>query len=542
MKRILQLSVVGVLTLALAATAVAQQVPTPVTRIGDWVEISNDVFLNIIASTDWRYQFNENTDFEKDIRDRVASRQSLSTTTHNGTGDLLFQESRVGVDFRYRKHLTMQVLFEMESTIDGNRIDNGVDLNGDPPATQTFDDGRNLSCSFEGGGGCDQRNTVNLERAWIRYNFPDTPLTFEVGASLWTTDPAGVLGDDDPRFAVFLDLGPLQLSAAAVVQTESLRVGLTNDNDDIYYTFGVAYDLKPFTFGLDVAYFRSRFSGADGGGNDGQEHDTVLIQPSVTGSVGPVSFIAQPMLVWGEAEGTTAGGGRNFDVFGYGFIGQVELNLGVVRPFIAVVFGSGDDDPDDRDLDAFSPKPEGEITLTTGSRYFGVFDIAPSWGGRDVFPPAVVNLGTGFEFMHTVGNPWSDRVSPVADLDTTYANPGILLFAPGVQIFPFKGHEVDVYYIYRRVIETASLEALLLANEGVDVNVDESMSHEIGFLYEWAPNPHFDFRVMGAMVIPTDGIEDIASAQDCDADTAGLQACDGDTIALYGQLRFRARF
>jgi hypothetical protein len=446
----------------------------------------------------------------------------------------LFQESRIGVDFRYRKNLTMQVLFENQTTIDGNRIDNGVAVFGDPSDPQNFDDGRNLVCDT---GGCDQRNSVNLERAWLRYTLPNTPLTIEVGASLWTTDPAGVLGDDDPRFAAFLDLGKLQLSVAAVIQTESLRIGLTNDNDDVYYTAGAIVDLTPITVGLDVAYFRFRFAGATGLPFEGQENDTVLIMPSVTGEFGIVSFLVQPMLVWGEAEGGAVGGGRDFDVFGYGGIAQVELNLGVVRPLLAVVFGSGDDDVGDRDLNAFSPLPSGEITLTTGSKYFGVFDISPSWGGRDVFPPAVVNLGSGFEFMHSVGNPWGDRINPEDDIATTYANAGVLLLAPAVQIFPFQGHELDLYYIYRQVIESEPLEVL----SGVD-NVDEVMSHEFGLLYTWAPNPHFDFRVFGALVLPSDGIEDIASAQDCDFDTAGVQSCDGEDIALYGQVRFRARF
>jgi hypothetical protein len=534
MKRLVQFGLASALALALVSTAVAQQVPSQVARLGDWVEIANDVFMNIIATTDWRWQFNENTDFEKNIRDRVPSRQTVSTVPHNGTGDLLFEESRIGVDMRYRKNLTMRVLFESELTIDGNRIDNGVATFGDPPANQTFDDGRNLGCAT---GGCDQRNSVNLERAWMNYRFPDSPLSIEMGARLWTTDPAGVLGDDDPRFAAFLDFGKVKLQGAIVLQTTGQRLGLTNDNDDMYYTFGAEFDAKPFKVAIDAAYFRFRFSGARGTGNDGQKHDTALIMPSITGNLGIVSFLAQPMIVWGKADGTNAGGNRDFDVFGYGFIGQVEANLGVIRPFVAVVFGSGDDNPQNDKLKAFSPLPQGEITLTTGSRYFDAFDNAPSWGGRDVFPPAAVNLGSGFEFMHSVGNPWGDRINPVADIDTTYANAGVLLLAPGVKVFPLKGHELDVYYIYRRVMETEPLEEIT----GV-ASISKSMTHEIGMLYEWAPNPHFDIRLMGAVVIPSDGVKDIASAQDCDFDTPGVQSCDGNDVALYGQVRFRARF
>jgi hypothetical protein len=123
------------------------------------------------------------------------------------------------------KNLRAQILFEHQQTMDGNTIDNGWsdanDVNGQ------------------------QRNTINLERAWIQYDIPNTGLTMEVGARLWTTDAAGVLGDDDPRFALFYKTGNLEFQAAAVIQTESLRFGFENDNDDVYYTFGVDYDMKP---------------------------------------------------------------------------------------------------------------------------------------------------------------------------------------------------------------------------------------------------------------------------------------------------------
>ena len=58
-------------------------------------------------------------------------------------------------------------------------------------------------------------------------------------------------------------LGNFDVTAAAVYQFESQRLGLTNDNDFIYYTFSAGYNLKPHRFQLDVTYFRDRFLGAD---------------------------------------------------------------------------------------------------------------------------------------------------------------------------------------------------------------------------------------------------------------------------------------
>jgi hypothetical protein len=518
------------LALSIAAVAGAQQVPQPVVRMGNAIELADDVWIDFIGQGDIRFQFTENTDFEGDIRDRVPVRSNTETVPHIGTGDIWWMEARIGFNMQYRKHLSMQLLLENQMTWDGNRIDNGFDLGGEDT---NFADGRNVNCG-EDGVGCLQRNTWSLERLWIDYTLENTPLRFRIGADLWTTDPAGVLGDDDPRAAVFAEFGGLELSAAVVKQTTSLRAGLTNDNDDIYYTFGAAYEMKPWRFGVDGAYFRFRF-------NQEQALDTVLIMPSAVGSMGMFSFLVQPMFIFGSVDSNVLGG-ADYDVAAFGFIGQVQLDLGKFRPLLAVVYGSGDDDPSDGDLDAFSPFPQREITLSAGQPQFSMFDIAASWGGRDTFPPAVVNLGSGFEFMHTVGNPWNDRIgnglSP--GVSSTYSNPGVLLIAPGVNIALVKGHELDVFYIYRRVMETVSIEQELLAREGVAVSVDEAMTHELGVVYSWTPSPWFDLRVFGTAVIPSNGVEDIASAQICDNATGAR--CEGEDVALHGEIRLRARF
>jgi hypothetical protein len=235
MKRYVTLVLACTLVLAVGSTAVAQEVPAPVVRMGDWIEISDEVWMNLIFSTEWIYQTSHNNDFESDIQDQPTSSDSDSTTVHYGDCDCLWEETRFGADLRYQKNLRVRILFEHQSTMDGNRIDNafleqeGSDIEGR------------------------QRNTVNLERAWIQYDIPTTGLTLEVGARLWTLDQAAVIGDDDPRIALLYKAGNLELQAAAVIQEESLRFGLENDNDDVYYTFGVDYNLKPWQFGLHGA-------------------------------------------------------------------------------------------------------------------------------------------------------------------------------------------------------------------------------------------------------------------------------------------------
>ena len=518
------------LALSIAAVARAQQVPQPVVRMGNAIELADDLWVDFIGTADIRFQFNDNTDFEGDIRDRPPTRDNTATIAHGGTSDVWWMEARFGANMQYRKHLKMQILMENQMVWDGNRIDNGFALGG---ADTDFDDGRNINCGATGTG-CLQRNTWNLERLWIDYTLENTPLRFRVGADLWTTDPAGVLGDDDPRAAVFAKFGDLELSAAIVMQTSSQRIGLTNDNDNIYYTFGAQYDMKPWRFALDGAYFRFRF-------DQDQDVDTVMIMPSAVGNLGMISFLVQPMFIFGSADSNVPGG-EDYDVMAYGFIGQVELNLGRFRPLLAVVYGSGDDDPDDGDLNAFAPLPQTEITLTAGQPQFSVFTNTSTWGARDQFPPAAINMGSGFEFLHSVGNPWSDRPGTgLGGVSTTYSNPGVLTIAPAVKIALLKGHNLNLFYLYRRVMDTEPIEAeIARLNDGIVVSVDESMTHEIGGQYTWTPNPWFDLRLFGSAVVPSKGVEDIASAQICDSTTG--RRCEGEDVALYGEVRVRARF
>ena len=529
LKRHVCIGLICALALSIAAVAGAQDVPQPVLRMGNSIELADDVWVNFIGQADIRFKTTHNYDFEDDISDRPNSKSNTATTPHGAAGDIWWIEARFGADMQYKKHLRLRVLMENQMTWDGNRIDNSFEL-GD--SSTDFFDGRNLTCG-DNGAGCVQRNTWNLERLWIDYKFEGTPLRFRVGADLWATDPARVVADDDPRFALFAKFGDVEVMGAVMMQTTSLRAGLANDDSEMYYNFGVKYDKKPWRFSVDATYFRWRF-------DQTQEIDTVLIRPAVVGKLGIISFIAQPMFVFGSVD---VDGGSDYDVMALGFIGGLELNLGKIRPFLNVVYGSGDDDPDDGDMEGFAPLPQREITLTTGSPFFSVMTNSHSWGTRDMHPPALANVGSGFEFLHSVGNPWSDRPGNAlhAGANTTYSNPGVLTIAPGVKFALAKGHKIDAFYVYRRVMDTELIEQELLNREGVAVNVDETMTHELVAMYSWTPSPWFDFRLTGTANIPGEGVKDIASAQDCDPG-AGFEPCDGEDIALTGEIRFRARF
>ena len=87
MKWLIQVALVGIVVLAMASVAAAQGTsivpsgtPQPAVRLGNFIEVGNDVFMHIIATGDFRYNSTRNFDFEEKVRDRTGSRACDFTT------------------------------------------------------------------------------------------------------------------------------------------------------------------------------------------------------------------------------------------------------------------------------------------------------------------------------------------------------------------------------------------------------------------------------------------------------------------------------
>src|SRR5262249_43149243 len=281
-------------------------------------------------------------------------------------------------------------------TLDGNTTDDRFN-SSNPGGTDIF--GRAASTENKG---------YSCRYCWLDYKFEGTPLRLRVGFDLWQVDQAGLIGDNDPRIALFGDFGVFDVMGAAVYQYESQRIGLTNDNDLIYYTFSAGYNLRPHRFQLDVIYTRDRFAGADLGqprttgngiGTLGQKSDSVLVAGSWSGRAGPVRAMVQGMVVLGHAKGANADGiaqagltgvrgpDRDYDIFAGGVVAYGEADLGIVRPFLGLIWGSADGDPTDHKLHGFTPQSFGTTTQLTGTTWFAHLDTSNALSSRDYACP-----------------------------------------------------------------------------------------------------------------------------------------------------------
>ena len=81
----------------------------------------------------------------------------------------------------------------------------------------------------------------------------------------------------------------------------------------------------------------------------------------------------------------------------------------------------------------------------------------------------------------------------------------------------------------------------ILEAAGGIADVSKTLMHELGLQYIWHLNKHFNFKLLGNMVIPDSGAKDIAeSVFACGA--GGNEQCQGEDIALRAGIRFQARF
>jgi hypothetical protein len=315
---------------------------------------------------------------------------------------------------------------------------------------------------------------------------------------------------------------------------------LSNDNDDIYYTFGAHYNMKPHQFGLDMAYFRTRWART---ASNFLHTNNVIITPSYQGVIGPATLLLQPMFVIGSADGFN---GENYDIRSWGILARAEFDLGMIHPFIDFIYGTGDDDAGDSKLKGFANVPWADVTLNG----FPELNYSPL-SNLYVNTPANSLVGgngsssSGRAFLHSTGQPWNTRAANNvhSGANTAYSNPGTFKVPVGVFIFPAKGHRITLRYTYVAITNDATLvaQSAQVIGQGANVNaiskVSKTLYHDLTGWWDWTLNPHLDFRLGGWAMLPGSGVKDIAATVNCNG-----SPCKGDTVSLGAEMRIRGRF
>ena len=89
-----------------------------------------------------------------------------------------------------------------------------------------------------------------------------------------------------------------------------------------------------------------------------------------------------------------------------GGIAYLEVDLGVVRPFIGAVYGTADGDPTDRRLQGFQVQPVSDSTQITSTGFFDQLDTSSVFALRDYSCPAR-SQGLAARPQGVPGNPYA---------------------------------------------------------------------------------------------------------------------------------------
>jgi hypothetical protein len=264
----------------------------------------------------------------------------------------------------------------------------------------------------------------------------------------------------------------------------------------------------------------------------------------------------------GTGFGLPAGvrGSRDYDIFGFGVIAHAELDLGVVKPWVAFFYASGDGDPTDNKLTGFYHLARVSSGTSIASGVTGALDMSANMGayrgfscpgrmtGATARPGGNPNLAIGNAVFdsttgcdHSADNWDNNQVGNLMHpgIFTVYSNPGTLAIPAGVRIYPIKGHLIDLWYVYKSYASTRLLEVAYNLRSG---SIDKGQVHELGAGWRWTLNPHFYIRLNGLIGIAANGYEDLARLADCNSSLPGVQSCDAGDIALRGVARFVASF
>jgi hypothetical protein len=264
-------------------------------------------------------------------------------------------------------------------------------------------------------------------------------------------------------------------------------------------------------------------------------------------------------------------------------VAYAEADLGIVRPFVAFIYGTADGDPTDHKLHGFSSYPYGTTTQLTGTPWFSHLDTSNAISARDYACPArfqglgVTNVNVpatasptnpgapgipgrsgptvptndprqvvagqqnpyatgigvsgstpaaGFvECAHGVSTPFNESFGNTSHLgiESSLSNPGTLIIPAGIRIFPVKGYEINAWYIYKAMLDTTVVEAAFapeIQARGLS-GIRKGMYQEIGGTILWTLNPNFDIRLAGNIAIPLGGYYDLAHLANCNSPGGG---------------------
>ena len=326
-------------------------------------------------------------------------------------------------------------------------------------------------------------NSFGLEKMEFGYDFGPFKLSTGINGRALDMKTGGILyGDDHPFFGLKGKAGAMNWEALYImVQDDIDDSSGVLDGDDLdwrVYSLRAAFDLGGFTLAPMYAF------------SDNNEHQaqTHYLGVEGYGKVGIVTPRFEVIYATGEMDEDT-GLTQDYDIDAWGAFASLEFDLGKkFNPYVGGYYLSGDDDPNDDDLEAFNG-------ITNISRYTPTFGMENALIYRAV-PALGSHLYTNN--FNMLGN--TQGYGGISNSSKGDA-PGMIMYGLGA-----KGQLTEQFSYKTQLMcfELEEKDAL-----GID---DDDMGWEFDLQLTYAFNNHFSIGNVLSIFDPGDAIEDIRGA------------------------------
>ena len=324
-------------------------------------------------------------------------------------------------------------------------------------------------------------NSFGVEKLNFGYNFGPFKLNTGWNTKFLDIHSGGILyGDDHPYIGLEGKIGSAKWEALYLMIQDDIGTKSNGafDGDNLdwrAYTLRVAFDVQGLTLAPMFAF------------SDNNDHSAQVGYFGVEG-YGKIGIVI-PRFEIVYADGTMdkdATVNKDYDIQAWGAYGSVELDLGTkIHPYLGAYYLSGDDDPNDSDMEAFNGITNiSRYTPTFGMENALIYRYIPSLGSH-LYSNNFATLGTHQGYGGISNSSKGD-------------GPGMIMYGAGA-----KGS------INEKLSYKTQLMYFQLAEEDALGIKDDEMGLEFDLQLTYKFSNHFSIGNVIAIFDPGDAVKDL---------------------------------
>jgi len=436
---------------------------TAMADLGDVIAKSKDIEINMFGSLKTFPHFIENADFNSDdtrydfIIDENGTMENHAVRT----------EARIGWDAK-ADDWDFMIILESDFNLNKANADRGAD--------KTAGYFNQMDTGFTG-------EDFGIEKLNFGYNFGPCKINTGWNTKFLDIMSGGILyGDDHPYIGLEGAFGKNKWEALYIIVQDDISnqgAGGVIDGDSLdwrVYTLRVGFDLNGFTLAPLYAF------------SDNEDRSANVHYMGVEGYGKLGIFTPRFEFVYATGEQTLTN--QDLDISAFGAFASIEAGISkALNVYVGGYYLSGDDDPNDDDIEAFNGITNiGRYTPTFGMENAMIYRYVPALGTH--------LYSNNFNVLGSKAGYGGISNSSKADA------PGMIMMGIGARGCLTDQLSYKTQVMYFAFEEQGALEQV------AGKSIDDEVGIEADLQLTYSFNPHFSIGNVIAVFFPGDGVED----------------------------------